>query len=186
MQSLNKTFARFSTPKYRQGLTLVEMLIVTTLTVTIILVSTSTLLTAMLGSGRVSQSSEVKSNGDYALSQIELLLRNAIVLLPNDFSQTCQNNMDQIRFRSLDEGVTTLFGEDDGGVTKIASNSGIYLTSNSVNVTSGPRFDCVRSDDLVVNTVKVSFTLGKGQAGVDRPGEVIEETFETTVTLRNF
>ena len=168
------------------GITLIEMLIVVTLTVLLTTAATAMLFSTIISGGQSNSLSIVKTNGDYALSQMEFLLRNAISLEPNGSGQTCASGMSEIRLRSRDEAITALFRENDNGVDKIASNSGKYLTSDSVRLVSGPTFDCAQSEDNAVQNVNISFTLGKGISGQDRVSEVIQQDFKTSVTLRKF
>lgn len=167
----------------QQGFTLVEMLIVTALTVLLIVAGTSLFISTILGGGRANTSTIVKTNGDYALGQMEFLLRNGTKLLPlvpSDPSSACYQNMDSIRVQSADREITTFFTENN----KIASNSGVYLTSDEVTVVNRLDFDCLQSPDRSVSTVQINFTLSKGQEGVDRVSDIQEQTFSTTVTLR--
>lgn len=172
------------------GFSLLETLIVATLSVMVIMAATSLFLMTMISSSKTNNISVVKSDGDYAIGQMEFLLRNAVTLLPNDESDpsspVCQNGMSQIRFRSIDGGETTLFTETDNGSDKIASNSGIYLTSDSTILVDPPVFNCTQSPDRGVSTVEVNFTLGKGVEGQDRESELVEQEFRSTVTLRSF
>ncbi len=166
------------------GFTIIEMLIVTTLTVLLVVTGTSLFLTTIVGGGRANTSTVVKTNGDYALGQMEYLLRNSIALVPlnpADLTSACAENMSQIRLKLIDQGITTLFSE----AGKIASNSGIYLTSDSVQLVSGPEFDCSRSADRAITTIRISFTLRKGQAGTDRLSEIQQQAFSTSVTVRS-
>lgn len=167
------------------GFSLLEMLIVTTLTVLIVVTGTSLFLTTILGGGRANTTTIVKNNGDYALGQMEYLLRNAIELLPTDVadpSSDCYLNMPAIRFKLIDQGETTLFAENE----KIASNSGVYLTSDEVSVVGSPSFDCTRSADEAITSVRISFTLRRGEVGLDRQSETEEQTFSTIVNMRTF
>ncbi len=164
-----------------RGFTLIEITIVAGLTTMLVLAGVALLLSSIVSTGRTNSVQFVKENGDYALGQMEFLLRNAVEL-----QSTCTTNLNQITLRSMDNGITTLMAETDGGITKIASNSGVYLTSDAVQLTAGPRFDCYQSSDGLIQTVKVSFTLQRGTTGVDRDSEVTTQSFQTTVTLRNF
>lgn len=161
-----------------------EMLIVVTLTSMLILAATSMLLTTFISSGRTSAVAAVKSNGDFAITQMETMLRNAIEVLPNDSGQTCQTGMTQFRFKSIDESITTLGTESSDGVIKIASNSGVFLTSDQVTVLDGPTFDCRRTDDLAITNIGITFTLRRGNPASNKPTEIQTQEFRTSVTIR--
>ena len=167
---------------------MIEMLVVISLVVMLLLVATSIFLTSLIGNTKTVIAQDLKEEGEYALSQMSFLLRNAVSLEENSAGQTCAGNMSEIKFKSIDNGVTTLFLEQDptDEKWKIASNSGVYLTSSNVTVTSGPTFDCSQSGDLSRAHVKISFTLRKGDPGVDDPRNIISETFVTSVNLRTF
>ncbi|MEO8581866.1 MAG: prepilin-type N-terminal cleavage/methylation domain-containing protein [Patescibacteria group bacterium] len=171
----------------QSGFSLVEMLIVVTLTVMIIVTASSVLLTTLLSGGQVNTTKTIKQNGDYAMGQMTTLLRNAVKLLPNDVGQTCVNGMTQLRFRSLDEGITTfertIVSPTDA---RIASNSAIYLTSDAVYVTNGLQFDCQQTADGVVTNVTISFTLSKGNQSSSRVTDVGTQDFTSTVIVRGF
>ena len=164
------------------------MLVVISLVVMLMLVATSLFLTTLIGNTKTAISQTVKEEGEYALSQIEFLLRNAIALQENSLTQTCQGGMTEIVLKSVDSGITTLSLEEDPSDNhqKIASNSGVFLTSGGVDVISGPTFDCTQTTDLNQIHVSVSFTLQSGDPGVDDPRDIIQETFSTGVNLRSF
>jgi Tfp pilus assembly protein FimT len=168
--------------------TIVEMLVVISLTVLLMLTATSLFLAMIIGNTKGTVTQKVKSEGEYALSQIEFLLRNAVSLQPNLSAQTCATGMDSISLKSIDNGVTTLAKETDpeDGFEKIASNAGIYLTSGATEITAGPTFDCRQSDDGSKTYVTVSFTLRKGTPGVDKPRDIVEQPFSTGVSLRTY
>lgn len=172
----------------KAGFTIIEMLVVISLVVMLMLVSTSVFLTSLVGNTKTVLAQDLKEEGEYTLSQLEFLLRNAVEIEENSLGQTCQMGMNEISFRSIDNGLTTLFLEEDpeDNQMKIASNSGVYLTSSGVNVISGPTFDCDQSSDLNRTHVKISFTIRKGDPGVDDNRDIIQETFSTGVNLRSF
>lgn len=172
--------------KNQAGFTLFELLIAVSLTILLLLSASSLFMMFLIGNTKISGGKLVKAEGNYALSQMEFLLRNAIELLPNADDQQCELDMTEIRLKSIDGGITSLFGETDSGVDKIASNSGVYLTSGSVELVTGPEFDCTQSDDETNPHITISFTLRKGTPGVDKPRDIIEETFTSSTNLRSF
>lgn len=173
--------------QHHQGFSLVELLIVVTLTVMIIAAASTVLVTALLGGGKVNTTKTIKQNGDYAMGQMTGLLRNAYKLLPNDSGQTCQNGMSSIRFQSFDEGITTfertVVSSTDA---RVASNSGVYLTSDAVYLNNDLTFNCSRSEDGSIVTVSISFSLTKGDAVEDRITDYGQQDFAGKVTIRSF
>lgn len=170
---------------HQAGFTLVELLIVTAITLIIMLTASVLFMTFLISNSKINSAQLVKQEGQHALQQMEFLLRNAIELLPNTADQECQVGMSEIKFRSIDGGITTLAKEDDNGKDKIASNSGIYLTSQAVDITEGPTFDCTQDTDESHPYIDITFTLRKGTPGVDQNRDIVEEKFSTSTTLRS-
>lgn len=168
----------------KAGLSIIEVVIATTLTAMLILAASSMFLTTILSNNRGNNEQIVKNAGDHALGQMEFLLRNAIAILPNSTNQTCQSNMSEIRFQSIDGGVTSLTSQSAGGVTRIASNSGTYLTSDAVQLVSGPTFNCRRLSDRGNATITISFSLRRGVTGQASANEIVQTDFSTTVSTR--
>ncbi|MFH1959029.1 MAG: type II secretion system protein [Patescibacteria group bacterium] len=177
----------FRARAYQQaGFTLIELLIVITLTVIMLLTASTLFMTFLISGAKVNSAQLVKQEGQHALTQIEFLLRNAIEIVPNRFDQQCIANMTEIKFRSMDGEETTLSIEDDGGIDKIASNSGIYLTSDAVEIVGGSiNFTCTQNNDQSHPHVNFSFTLRKGTLGVDKARDIVEETFTASTTIRS-
>lgn len=169
----------------KSGFTLIELLIVVGVSVILMLAASALFMTFLISNTKVNNSQLVKEEGQFALKQMEFLLRNAIEILPNSYGQECTNGMSEISFKSLDGGITTLNIEDDGGADKIASNSGVYLTSDAVELTAGITFNCSQEDDQSHPHVELEFTLRKGTPGLDKEREIAEETFRTSTTLRS-
>ncbi|HEX7017377.1 MAG TPA: type II secretion system protein [Patescibacteria group bacterium] len=171
----------------KNGFTLIELLIVTTLSIMLMLTAAALFTTFLISNNRTDSSQLVKSNGEYALGQMEFLLRNAIELLPNSQAETCTAGMTEITFRSVDDGTTTLFQEEDqNGIARIASNSGQFITSESVELVSGLTFDCVESPDKVQQYITISFTLQKAATSFGNDEVDVQQTFTTGVNIRTF
>lgn len=172
----------------KNGFTLIELLVVVSLSVMLMLSAAALFLTFLLGNTKVSRSQLVKSEGEYAMAQMEFLLRNATQILNNGYGQICEAGMPAITFESFDNGVTTLFSEEDPSDTyiKIASNSGVYLTSGDVQIVEGPTFDCSESDDKLAQYITIKFTLRKGTPSLDQERDIIEQEFISGVGIRSF
>lgn len=174
-----KIIQRLSSPT--EGFTLIELLVVTTLSIMLMLGATAIFLTFLVSNTKTSGSQLIKNEGKYAQNQIEFLIRNAVTVIINDFNQVCDTNMSQIRLKAADNGLTLLFSEN----SKIASNSGTYLTSSSVDLIEGPIFNCSKSDDGVSYHVGYTFTLRKGTPGLDEATEIQTETFSGAAQIRS-
>jgi len=167
------------------GFTLIELLIVISITVILMLSASVLFMTFLISNSKVSGEQLVKQEGQHALNQMEFLLRNALEIIPNSSYQECESGMSEIRFLSIDGGITSLTKEEVDGKNKIASNSGIYLTSNAVEITNGPTFNCVQDNDQSHPYVDITFTLRKGTPGLDKDRDIVEETFTGSTTIRS-
>lgn len=175
---------------------MIELLVVVSLTVMLMLTASAVFMTFLIGNTKTSAEQSVKTEGDFTLSQIEFLQRNAIEVVANSQGVTCQLGMNELRFVSYDDGVTTLSRVVDptDNKAKIASNTA-YLTAGTLelvdpadldNYTANPQFDCVQSDDQARTYITTSFTLRRGVPGVDQPKEIVTKTFTTGVNVRSF
>lgn len=172
--------------KKQAGFTLLELLIIVSLSVMLMLSSSALFITFLLGNTKVNRMQSIKNEGEYAMAQMEFLLRNSLSLEPNNETFVCQADMESIAVKSIDGGVTTFFAEQDSDLQdKIASNSGIYLTSGDVTLLDGPTFDCSESADKSARYVTISFTLRKGTPTLDEAKDIIEQEFISGVALRN-
>ena len=120
------------------------------------------------------------------MTQMEKMIRNAKALTVNNEGVVCQADMDSLGIINTDDGVTVFGVEGE----RVASNSGVFLTSSEVKVNSDAaktlKFDCSRSSSGVPDLIEISFTLNKGEVGVSRQEEIAEESFQTKVTLRKY
>jgi prepilin-type N-terminal cleavage/methylation domain-containing protein len=170
-------------PQPNRGYTLIELMVVVSVMVILVVVAVNLFLTTLVGGGKTNALAEVKQNGDFAITQMEKIVRNGRKLTTNNESQVCETGMTSLGVENNDGGVTIFAAESD----RLASSSGQFLTSSTVKVKSDTLvFDCFRSGSGVPDSIKISFTLTKGEAGVDRPEEIVEAGFQTSVTLRNY
>lgn len=176
----------------QKGFTFIELLVVVSLTVVIMLSVTTLFMIFLISNSKTSTVQVVKNEGNAALQQMTFLLRNALRLEPNGVGQICDGDMEQITFESLDGRSTTFMLETDteDNHTKIASNSGTYLTSSGVDIVANadgqPLFACQSSLDGRRRYVTVTFTLRKGTPGVDEARDIVEQRFKSGVLLRNY
>jgi hypothetical protein len=143
--------------------------------------------TSLISSTREDILTTVKQEGDFALGQMEFLLRNAISLEANPSVPTapsCTQSMSNITFRSRDNGITTLSITNN----KIASVSGaqtVYLTSDAVTLDAqAPLFDCEQVAN-VGGYVTIHFRLTKQNTDYSIPNTV-SDLFTTSVNLRSY
>jgi prepilin-type N-terminal cleavage/methylation domain-containing protein len=167
--------------KAKKGFTLIELLVSLGI-FAIIMVVGSTMFFSILKSASKSQAiQQVKQNGDYAISVMGQMIRNAVSLVECD----PQHNYITIQNPGAQIGETTFrFCQEE---QLIASMSGELncrqgrLTSERVRLISGS-FTC--DPFWRPNTVDIEFTLGQTGLTV-RPEEEAQVSFKTTITLRN-
>lgn len=165
--------------QHDHGFTLIELLIVVTLSVVLLLTASTLFATLLIGNTKTTSSTLVKQEGSAALSQIEFLLRNATDV------PTCTST--SMSIKSLDGGTTIIAAQQDASDSryKIASNSARFLTSGSVELVGNTiNVSCSQSSGLA-KYVTFSFTLRKGQPGVDQAREIVEQTFSSAVSIRS-
>jgi len=152
----------------KNGFTLIEILIVIGIFGILAFIGTNMFFTILKSSAKTRVLAEVKQNGNYAISVMERMVRNAR-------SAECISG--GVLITNPDRDTTNFFCEG----TKIASKSGVYLTSDKVAAT-GCNFSCAGTTPEVVT---ISFTLS--QSGTTtRPEEEATIDFRTTVSLRTY
>jgi prepilin-type N-terminal cleavage/methylation domain-containing protein len=162
------------------GFTLVELLIVVSLAVLLMLAASSIFMTFLLGGAKTNIEQNIKSEGEFAMSRMELMLRNAKKL-----TSACEEGMANISFESFDNLETTFEVADE----KIASSSSqlgnYYLTSdeNTILDSNSLNFDCYSGDNNA-KYINISFALKRGSGDTpDRDTAIVN--FERGVTMRN-
>lgn len=151
----------------QKGFTLIEVLVVIFLLGVVLVIGVNLFFSILKGASKAEITKEVKQNGDYAIAVMERMIRNA-----QDAS--CNGG---VTITNLDGRTTRFFCES----SRIASNSGNYLTSGNVTAT-GCSFTCEYSTPEVVT---ISFTLSqKGTPA--RVEERATQDFQTTVSLRTY
>jgi prepilin-type N-terminal cleavage/methylation domain-containing protein len=173
---------------HQSGFTLIEILVVVSLSVIITLAAAGLFFTTLISNSKKNVLTTIKDEGDYSLSQMEFLLRNAIALVPNPSSPaspTCTTGMSSITLKSYDGGTTTLSTQNN----KIASQSAaaatpVYLTSTNTTL-SGLSFNCEQASQNYGTYVTISFTLQKTSPDFNSPTPT-QDTFTTSVNIRSY
>lgn len=166
----------------KDGFTLIELLITIAILGIIGGVGSAIFFTSLKTTSKAEIAKEVKQNGDYALTIMERMIRNA-----KSVSSCTGGTVTSLLITNQDGGQTT-FAFNLG--TKIASVSSVplgtyYLTNDKVILTGiANNFTCMR----VVNrpdTVRINFSLSQANAAA-RAEETANTTFQTTVSLRTY
>lgn len=190
LQSLRK---KPEDQKLISGFTLIELLVVVVLVGIIGTLTTQAFILGFRAQGKSEMNKEVKQNGDYVMSVVEGMVRNASDI---DSSQ-CNSNVDQLTIFNQD-GFTTTFDCSSGN--SIASVSGINIPTPQPSPTGLP---LISGKVAVVNCnfrvvcptpplspkyVFISFTVSQNPPG-PTPADPIARAsvdYETTVSLRNY
>ncbi len=156
----------------KRGFSLIELTVVIGLLALLMLAISSTMLMSIISSKRIRTATKTKQAGNYALGQIQTMLRNAKSI------KTCDSTAGTITLIGADGGETQIFADS---ASRIASSSGTYLTPESI-ATSLFSLSCSPSD-TEPSLVKVSFDLRDALAGTGIQNPSLH--FETSVNLRN-
>lgn len=160
----------------KKGFSLIELIVVIGLLSLLMLAISSTMLMSIVSSNRIRTVSAVKYAGNYALGQLQSMIRSAKAVT------SCDSTSSTLSIINPDGGTTTILAENVGTYTSIASNSGVYLTPSKVNVSSF-NLRCEPSDmqpQLVIISYDVKSSLDT-QRAVENP--LLH--FETSINLRN-
>lgn len=162
------------------GFTLIELLVVVGVFSILGIMVVNLLFTTLKGSTKTTILTEVKQNGEYALSVMDRMVRNSRQILQNSNGQTCASSMTKLKIQNPDGGITEF---SCGTQIASVSASSAYLTSNNV-AASNCSFSCQQPSGKPA-VVTIQFSLS--QAGTPpRPEEKATMNFQTTITLRNY
>ncbi len=159
----------------KRGFSIIELTVVIGLMSLLTLAISTIMLTSVVSSNRVRTTTKVKQAGNYVIDQLQGLLRNAKGI------PLCDSSSASITLTNPDGGTTVIASESDGTSTRIASNSGIYLTPSDTQTSS---FNLVcEPTDSYPSLVKFSFDLQSTLTTKATENPLLH--FETSVNLRN-
>lgn len=168
------------------GFTLVELLAVIVVIASIGGIVFGILFASLRGSNKSTNVTTLQQNGNYALSQITKMVRNARSLeYPSPcFSESTgySATTSSIIIENADAGRTT-FSCDNLPTGTLSSNSASLIDTSSVVVTACS-FTCTQNSLYDFPTITVSFTLSKKYSSgvVDT---TTPSSFQSTVIMRN-
>lgn len=163
----------------RQGNSIIELVIVIGLTSLLALSMSAIMLTTITSHTRIQNLTLIKQAGDHTLTTIQNLIRNA-----KDIDSCSISDNQSIVINNQDGYSTTFLTEIDptNNALRLASNSGVYLTPNNLNVSD---FNVVCSpDDNHPTLVKIQFNLYLYNP-ISQINTDLFQHFETTVAIRN-
>jgi len=163
----------------KNGFTLIEIMIVVVILGIIVVIGSGAFFSILRGSTKTKTLQMVKQNGDYAISVMERMIRNARILI----YPTTDSTVASITIENPDGGETVFSCESDRATI---SSNGASLLSNEVKVSDCNIFEVtVGQPEVKPATVKINFNLTQVEI-TNRPEEQAEVNFQTTVTLRNY
>jgi len=175
----------------KKGFTLIELLVAMAIISGLGIMIAQAFFTTTRSNTKVEKLTDVKQNGDYALSVMERMIRNARVL-----TAVCTDDgstpVSSVAIENPDGGTTTLQCLLSDSVTRIASVSSFgteYLTSNAVSLGGSTcdgdsfTFYCT-SVAQVSKTLKINFSLSQKGTPTDQ-FEKASTQFQTSVGLRS-
>lgn len=156
----------------KAGFSLIELTVVIGLLSLLILAISSSMLMTIISSNRIRNVAKVKQAGNYALGQMQGMIRSAKTIT------SCDSINNNITILNFDGGTTNFLVEGN----RIASNSGIYITPDTMT-TNAYVLTCAPSD-TDPTLVNVSFNLMDASV-TKKAHENPTLHFETSISLRN-
>lgn len=173
--SLQSSVFSFRCLQSRLGFTLIEIVVATGILSTVGLIAATIFFSSLKGGTKTEILKEVKQNGDFAISLMSMMIRNA-----REVSVCDETSNPQIEIVNPDWQTTRFLCDYTSG--KIASNSA-YLTSENLAV-SDCSFTCW-PQSKGQKKIQIAFTLAQRGSPL-RVEEKAQATFETTVYTRSF
>jgi len=188
IKTFNFALRTFNFRQRRAGFSLIEILVFVSLIGFIGAITTQVFIIAVRSQGKSEIAKEVKQSGDYVMSVMDSMIRNASDI-PLDLE--CNNNSLELTILNQDGFLTTFVCDEDEG--EIASISGGFpgpdtyqtLTSDRVELSNcNIRIVCP-TPPLSPKYVFINFTLS--QVGTGLPQEQMATVnYQSTVSLRNY
>lgn len=174
--------------KVNDGFTLMEVLVTILIIGTLGVVASSILFSLLRGAAKTETLKEVKQNGDYALSVMEVKIRNArSVVSPSPCTGAQLTSVTILNPDATQSTFQCTNGRIEEAIVGGASPVTRQLTSTSVAIptcdVANISFTCSSSPTTGKNAVLIKFTLKQASAVTTAEGASV--SFETQVTLRN-
>lgn len=160
-----------------RGYSLIELTVVVGLLAMLSVAISSVVLYSIVQSRRIRSQTKVRSAGDYALGQMQYLVRGAKEVVD------CDSTDNSLTVINQDGGETTFDEVTVGDNTHIASNSATLLTSSDTTTQNSFDINCSPTD-ASPNLVSISFDLYDSTGDQTSPREV-KIHFGTSISFRN-
>ena len=180
------------------GFTLVETMVVVALLSVVGVMAVEIFFTSLRGGTKAETLKEVKQNGDYAISVMERMIRNAQEVTSPNPTDCDGSQFLEITIRNPDFGKTTFSCGNQIALISATPYSPLPLTPTPTPVetylTSSELYvrDCYficNNPGSTPENVTIHFVLSETGAATPtpaRPEERASVTFETTISLRNY
>ena len=166
--------------KLTQGFTLIELLVVVSVVIIVGLILLSVIISTLRGTSKATVLSDVKQNGDYALSQMVRSIRSASSL---DIAP-CGNPSSSVQTITVTQIDTTKSIFDCSGTT-ITSNGVSLLDTNAVKlVPSTCSIVCSQQNAADTPVLQIQFSLQQNSTS-SLQENTASIPFQTSVTMRN-
>ncbi len=174
----------------KKGFTLLEIIIATSIVAIIGVIISQTLSSTTKSNSKVEILKEVKQNGDFALSIMERMIRNA-----RQITSTCSDvgtSGQSLVLTNFDGGSTTLSCQWDGSISRVASVSAAgtdFLTGTNVTLggtdctSASLGFTCTSLANAP-NTINIVFGLTQSR-GSSAIFDQASQSFQSSVSIRN-
>lgn len=169
---------KFYPEDLQAGFTLIEVLVVTSLSVFLILTATTLFMTSLISQSQINNQLSLKQEGNRTLRQLEFLLRNGQKVTP------CTGaTVESISVIDLRGETTIVRIDNENGRLASSSDKTYYLTSEDTQVDE-LQFTCNSGVDAPPY-VEMTFSLSRADnTGPKQTDDTL--TFSNGVSLRNF
>jgi prepilin-type N-terminal cleavage/methylation domain-containing protein len=161
-----------STPK---GYTLIELVVVVGLVSILAIGISSAVLINAVTATRTKNTTHLRSVGDYSVNQLKQLIRGA-----RDIT-LCDSTQNSLTLTSPDGGETLINLELDNEIGRISSNSGVYISPSTANITNFT-LDCLPSDSDPT-LIQLSFDAALSASTESRESPTLH--FRSSITPRS-
>lgn len=163
------------------GFTLLEFLVVTSISVVLLATVSAFFMTFIVGSTKSAFEQKAKLEGERAMERMTHLVRNARTI-----NSLCMAGLNTIEFENSDGGVTIL-SAIDGRIASTSATTGkvYYLSSDFAALEPADTivFNCLEGENKQ-NYVEIYFKLKRG-TGATNDQETIMREFRSGVAVRN-